>query len=202
MNKKGSYIVEASIVLPILIICISSLIMVIRIISVCENITFVTAKSLIESVFGYYDKFNEISLCMEIENSINDVSNFQITQYRYLYQDGSDDGLITLDAKAEFNVNNAIGVKGKISFTEKVLCRGFVGASRNGNPLSEADFADYKEACTVYVFPRYGERFHRSDCRYVKQNMGKEAYIVYMDREDAYRKGFTPCIICKGAAYE
>ncbi len=200
-NKKGSYLVEAAITLPILIISICSFILIIKIITICESITFVTSTSLIDAMFSYYNDFNVITLCSEVKEASQDVSDFKVTKLRYLYDDGENDNLIALEAKANFRVFDAIGINGNILFEEKVLCRGFAGKMQTINPLEEEEFCSNKKALTVIVFPKYGERYHIEKCRYVIQNISERSYMIKMDREDALRKGYTPCIVCQGAAY-
>jgi len=202
INRRGSYILEASIILPLLIICICSLIMIIKIIAICEDVTFITSKHLMNAALNYYNKINEISLCTKIQNEIKEVTDFEIVQYRYLFKNGSNDNLISLKAKANFCVYNPIGINSEIEFDEQVLCRGFAGKYRNSVILSEEEFSNYKKASKVYVFSKYGEKYHSVNCRYINQSDTERAYIIPMDREDAFRKGYTPCIICKGAAYE
>ena len=154
-NKNGSYLVEAAITLPILIVSICSLILIIRIISICENITFTTSTNLIDSMFFYNNHFNEITLCSEVEKSSQDISDFKVTKLRYLYQDEDMDNLIALEAKANFRFLNRIGIKGNISFEEKVLCRGYAGNIQPIKPLREEDFLETIKALTVFVFPKY-----------------------------------------------
>ena len=201
-NKNGSYIVEASITLPLLIISVCSLVLIIKIIATCEAITFITSSSLLDTIFGYNIGFNEKSLCKDVEEISKNILDFRVTKYRYLYDDKEMMDLIALDAKADFNVTNAIGINGNISFSEKILCRGFTGTSQNKSSLNKEEFNKLKQAATIYIFPKYGERYHIRDCRYIEKSEIENGYIVKMDREDALRKGYTPCIVCKGAANE
>lgn len=201
-DKRGSYILEAAIILPVLIICICSLISIIRIVGICENITFVTSKHLLNTVVTYYNEFNEISLCYEVEKDITDVNDFKVKQVRYLFDDKEDTDLISLEAESNFRVYNPIGINTGISFDTQILCRAFTGLYQNATPLGAEAFNSDIEARQVVVFHRYGKRYHDENCRYVRQNNVEREYITYMDREDAYRKGFTPCLVCKGAAYE
>lgn len=201
-NKRGSYIVEASITLPLLIISICSLMFIVKIIATCEAITFVTSNSLLDTIFGYNIGFNEKSLCKDVEEISKSLSDFKVTKYRYLYEDNEMTDLIALDVKVDFSVTSAIGINGNISFTEELLCRGFTGTSQKKSPLPEADFNQLKCATLIYVFPKYGERYHIGECRYIKKSEIENGYIVRMDREDALRKGYTPCIVCQGAANE
>ena len=200
-NKEGSYIVEASVILPVFIICVCAIILTIRIIAICENITFVTSKELINTSFGYFNNINKISLCTKLEEQAKDISGIKINQLRYLYSDGGIEDLIKLDATAHFEINNIIGIDSAINFREKVMCRAFSGSHRDGTPLGEDVFTSYGQAKTVYIFPKYGIRYHDKGCRYIKKKSEERSYIISIDKEDATRRGYTPCMICQGAAY-
>lgn len=201
-NKQGSYVVEAAIILPILIVSICSLILIIRIIAACETITFSTASALIDVGFYCDSPISEITLYKKISDCSQEETDISIKKLRFLYSDEDMDDLIELRAEARFNVFNSAGINGNIRFEESVLCRGFTGTLQQVNPLTEAEFNEYKNSAVVYIFPKYGERFHKETCKYIKQNNSEGAYVLSMDREDAERKGYTPCMICQGAAYE
>ena len=57
--------------------------MIIKIIAICEDVTFITSKHLMNAALNYYNKINEISLCTKIQNEIKEVTDFEIVQYRY-----------------------------------------------------------------------------------------------------------------------
>lgn len=199
-EKKGSYIVEAALTLPVLILCLCAMVLIIRIISSCENICFITAKGVLDINLGAY-KFNDyVSLCNDMEKRVRKESaeDFKITRFKYLYNRGSMTDLIALEAKAKFTVTSAIGIAGEIEFEEKLLTRGFTGNLNSGETLGQGDFCSDISSCEVIVFPKYGVRYHRKGCRYVKQN-DKECKLT-IEREDARLKGYVPCRVCKGAA--
>lgn len=53
--------------------------------------------------------------------------------------------------------------------------------------------ADLSEGALVYVFPSYGEAFHRPGCDSVKK------FTVAMEKEQAERRGYGPCSKCGGS---
>jgi hypothetical protein len=52
-----------------------------------------------------------------------------------------------------------------------------------------------KQDCTVYV-TRTGHRYHREGCRYLSHG------AVAMTREEALKRGLTPCHVCGGSDCE
>ncbi len=200
-NKTGSYIVEAAVFLPLMILSVTALVLIIRIIGICENICFLTAESVMEMNLNAYKPQNTVSLCNKTEERIKKENpvEFRFTGFRYLHNSGKSTDLISLEGRARFKVTNAIGINGKIDFTYRLMTRGFTGNITRGKPLKEADFLSSEPSVTVVIFPRYGKRYHIKQCYYVTERY-KDDYKTEMEQEDAIRKGFTPCIICGGAA--
>lgn len=200
-DKRGSYILEAAVFLPILILCVSALILIIKIVGICENICFSTAEEVLAIDLESYKYNNSVSLCNEMESRISEQNpvDFNITGFRYLYRRGEMTDLISVEGEAEFNVVNAIGIDGKINFEESLLTRGFTGTLNMGQPLDEVDFQTGGASQDVIIFPRYGTRYHRRTCFYVAERY-KGEYSREMEEEDVVRKGYLPCKICGGAA--
>ena len=136
-NRKGSYIAEAALTLPVFILCVTALALIIRVIAVCENIGFVTAAEARDISLA------RISLCTEknIEKRVCEenprLTDFRVTNLDYLYSDGNIDDLIGINSKSIFTVENPIGIYGQIEFTEGLLLRGFTGAERKEEPLRQ-----------------------------------------------------------------
>jgi hypothetical protein len=52
-----------------------------------------------------------------------------------------------------------------------------------------------KQECTVYI-TRTGKRYHRAGCHYLHHG------AVAMTREEALKRGLTPCHVCGGSDCE
>lgn len=52
-----------------------------------------------------------------------------------------------------------------------------------------------KKECTVYI-TRTGKRYHREGCRYLRGG------AVAMTREEALKRGLSPCHVCGGSDCE
>ena len=200
-SRKGSYILEAAIFLPILILSISALTLIILITGICENICFSTAEEVLTMSLEAYKYRDSVSLCNKTESRISEENpvDFRITRFKYLYNGSGMTDLIAVEGKADFNVVNAIGIDGRITFEEKLLTRGFTGMLNMGKCLDEDDFHQNKSTYKVVVFPKYGIKYHRKTCRYVTE-IYKNEYRQEMEKEDAVRKKYSPCKICGGAA--
>ena len=212
-NKKGSYIVEAALTLPLFIICVAALALIIDIAAICENIGFLTAAEVRDmDVDAYKEKSMEkagLAAAAEeffIEETILKenprLTDFEVRNLDYLYSDGNIDDLIGIDTVSVFTVDNPLGIFGRIEFSQGLLTRGFTGSLQESRPLSESEFKDNQAGKVVWIFPKYGIRYHRPDCRYVKQDYEGEEYKLEMQQEDAGRKGYTPCLVCGGGTNE
>lgn len=203
-DKKGSYITEAAISLPALIISVCALILVIKIAAVCEGIWYAQTREVMDTGLRAYKNNIDVSLCERIEkkvlNSEKSLTNFKVSNCRYLYGKNNIDDLISAEGTAVFRVVNALGIDGRIKFDTKIMGRGFTGALRDGVPLGQEEFKKRDNAVKVWVFPRYGMRFHIEKCKYVKMYDKEGSYKLVMDEKDAGLKGFSPCLVCGGAA--
>lgn len=201
-DNRGSYITEAAVILPVLIIGLCALTMIIRIIGMCEDVCFITAEEVLETDFQANQNKFAVSLCTELEERVsNEVTgDVVVTDFRYLYDSADMSDLIAIEVRTGFNVTNIIGIKGKIEFEEKLLTRGFTGLYRRGDRLSQEDFMSRGRSWEVMIFPKYGIRYHVSGCRYVKDMGEEDPCVTAMQKEDAELRGYTPCRICGGAA--
>ncbi len=199
--KKGSYVVEAALILPVLIVSVCALILIVRIIAVCEMTVFLTSDKMIDSSLEIEKIFNGVSLCRELENELDEYCDFKITRFSFCNQKEGIDDLLTIEAVADFKVYNPLGINGSIRFKEKIRGRAFSGNRQEGKRLDESEFMNAQASEVVYVFPAYGIRFHANNCMYVKNHIKDRSNVLEMEKEDASGKGYTQCKICIGAAY-
>jgi len=186
-NKRGSYIVEAAMVLPVFILVFTALALVTDFIGKCEAAVFEECR-IIHRI--------DLKAPEPIPNPTG--KGLRILDFGYLYSDGYMDDLISMCAGTELKAEYPFGISGKIDFRMKVLSRGFTGSLQDSGTLNESDFMDGSGSVRVVIFPKYGERFHRPGCRYVKQDYYGEEVKLEMEEKDAVMKGYTPCLICGG----
>ena len=202
--KRGSYLVEAALTLPVFILSVIALALLISIISVCENISMVTALEMRDFTTSVSARnyLNSVSLCKQIEKSVSEecekLTDFQVKEAKLFYQKNEIDDLIGIVTESRFTVDNPIGIYGKIQFEEKLVVRGYTGALQDSAPLAESEFRKTGRSEPVIVYPKYGKRYHRKSCRYAKEEYAGEKYQLEMEKEDAVRKGFTGCLVCGG----
>lgn len=174
-------------VLPVFILVFTALALVIGFIGRCENAVFEECRII-------------HTLDMKAPELLPKArsSGYRLYDMRYLYSDGTGDDLISMCAGTDLGIEYPFGISGKIDFRLKVLSRGFTGSVQESGTLSESDFSDGSVSEKVVIFPKYGERYHRKGCRYVKQEYAGEEVKLEMERRDAVLKGYTPCLVCGG----
>ncbi len=186
-NKKGSYVVEAALSLPVFILVFTALALTVNIISQCEDIVFRECK-----IIHTMDMKAPQIFCDPRDDG------YEVTRFRYLYPEGDMEGLISLETVSDFKVENPIGILGKIEFRMRIKSKAFVGALEDSGTLSIGDFQEDSPSVKVIVFPKYGDRYHKSGCRYVRQEYEGEEVKQEMEKRDAELKGYTPCSVCGG----
>lgn len=203
-NKKGGYIVEAAVTLPVLIVAVCSLVLIINISMVCEGICFSTADSAIDYIRKPHVNFLSVSLCKLIEKNVlsdeSQLTDFKVTNVESITFSEDEQPYALVVARGRFSVNNPIGIDGRITFTEQLLLRPMIGSYKNGTKLFEEDFLSSHRSKKVIVFPKYGEKYHTKDCYYVKREMNNAVCKLEMEKVDAGLKGYEPCLVCGGAA--
>ena len=186
-NKKGSYVVEAAMCLPVFILVFIALALTVNIISQCEDIVFRECKII-------------HTMDMKAPQILPDPrgDNYKVVKFRYLHPDGDMDDLISLETVSKFETSDPIGIYGRIEFRLRIRSRGFTGALEHSGTLGVNDFMDGPPSSKVIIFPKYGIRFHKEGCRYVRQDYAGEEVKLEMEKHDAELKGYTPCTICGG----
>jgi len=201
LSKKGSYFVEAGITLPIFILSVVAMALIINIISICENVGFVLSMEIkdldIEANIKPIEFFDKTKLEYAVLDSNEKLNTFSITKYRYKFRNNGIDDLILVESRASFKVNNPIGIIGKVDYDLSILTRAFTGKTERASPLEESGFHEgNSEIC--YIFPKYGERYHRTECVYVTSVYKDVDNHIEITIEEAIRKGYTPCKVCGG----
>lgn len=186
-KKSGSYMAEAAMTLPVFILVFVALALVINVIAECENVVFEECRIIHRLDMNAPEIFPDPKS-----------SEYKVKDFDYLYSENGIDDLIGITAGADFKIEYPFDILGKIDFRMDVLSRAFTGAVRHSDTLDPEAFQDGSESKKVIIFPKYGEKYHCMECRYVKQEYEGEEVKLEMEQKDAELKGYTPCFICGG----
>ena len=201
-SRKGSYLVEASLTLPVMILASLAITMIINIVAACETISFAASCQLEKHLLSETSNLNTVSLCRSLEAEAAEqcpqLENFRIKSVRSGYRSGGVEDLISLTTETTFHVFHTSGIGGGVTFEEKLMARAFTGSLQDASPLGAAAFMQGGSSQEVVIYPKYGERFHKTACAIVQQQKEDGNSGWSMDLEEAKRQGFTPCHICRG----
>lgn len=194
-RKRGSYLVEAAIILPIFILGLIAIISVIPAISKSERVVYQTCDEMrLECIKSVYIK-NPVALparamfrCRESDKSIK---NFFAYSTVYRGNSAHMDEMINLKWKTNVVQPTLAGMFDNISLKGKVLGRSFAGYERTHNPTDRSEFEDNHESRPVYVFPNEGSKYHGANCRVLKS--AAEVNVL----TPSFKKKHKPCKLCK-----
>lgn len=194
-TKKGSYIVESVIVIPIFIMAVVMLMSIIPIIATCENVNYAVAdETHLECIKTAFRK-NAAALPAAVKHRIykenQNLNTYQTSFYRYLYTAKGIDHLISLDFHVNFQEKNPLGLFSSVTYNGKITARAFSGHLQKEAPAEKKEFEEEKESHIVYIFPEWGKRYHNRSCTYVKSN----CQMVYLSQDT--KKEYTPCKLCE-----
>lgn len=170
INRKGSYMVEAAVILPAFIIAMLLLISIIPAIRTWENMNFGVVEELrlemAKNVLRKNPAALPITLNLRIRKENPSLESFRITGYRYLYSEKAGfsstlrgDDLISVSFAGKINEKNPLGAISSIRYSGSVVGRAFTGSYYGGKDSGGP---------TVYVFPDAGTHYHNKSCRYLK----------------------------------
>ena len=190
-NRKGSYLVEATIAIPVFFIAVFVLISIIPVIAECENITFATVEEMrfecMKSAFRENCTALPLKTAGRDLRENNKVESSIVTDYRYRYSDSGISDLITIKVRNTFLQKNTFGIGRRICFDEEVTGRAFTGTYYSENDASANDK-------WVFIFPEWGEAYHNQSCTYIKGS----SKLEYLSRE--IMRDYEPCKLCNASS--
>lgn len=163
-NRKGMYIVEASVILPLFIASMVMVISIIPLITTCENVVYSIADEMrLESAkvgVGGTGALLPVAAAARVQSENSGISTFAVNSYRTKVTRNGIDDLLCLSFTARFSRSiSPITVNG-ISFKGNLTSRAFTGSVHTVS-------GDTDETI-VYVFPQDGVRYHSKGCRYLE----------------------------------
>ena len=193
LNKKGTYILEASIIVPAFVMVMALLISVISAISSGEKALFIMGEEL--KIANIKSAFTEeaISLPLIVKNRVerdsNQIDSVKIVDYGYLYEDMGIDDLISISIRLDHTGLNPLGKLSLFCVEQRVMSRAFTGLDRTGDHGEHA-LTGYEISKIVYVFPNRGTRYHNRNCPFLNPACEK----VFLNSDVKSR--FKACEAC------
>ena len=192
-TKKGYMEVEAAIFLPIFIISIITIGYLIKFAFIEENVGAIAldeGRNLMKSsyILPAAPTFKQ-RLSKRLNETVPEAKETEVCNFRYFYTKNNINDLISYSIEYEIKLNFPIRIVEDYHVKQGFTFRGFTGAD-NSEETSFDQMLEEKEAETVYVFPRSGERFHREECTYIK------SYPRQKILNKIISKSYDPCRLC------
>lgn len=186
MNKRGSYIVEAAVIMPIFVISMLLVIYIVPVISSMENASFIAADEMhLEMMKASRSKTGadlpvRISARRAAEDKVK--GSVLIRSLKYKYSERGIDDLISMDYRTLYRKSSYFGLVGRLSGTQNITCRAFTGSFHEPSSAGGGKI--------VYIFPDKGTKYHNEGCTFLKSNYK----LTYMTQD--VKKKYHACPLC------
>ena len=193
LNRKGSYLVEAAIVLPIFIIAVMCLSSIILMYSCIEDCNFIAAnemrKAACEAMLADTAALAPYKVKKEIVDGHSMVESAKLTDCGYRVSRWDIDELMAVSVLMKMNSNNPLGIIASGEYEISMVTRAYVGRFRGDDAMSASEFASDGDA--VYIFPKRGEKYHKETCRHLRA--ASTSGILSQEIKRKYKS----CPLCK-----
>lgn len=194
-TKKGYFTLEAAIFLPIFIIGTLTLGYCIKLYSTADHAAFALldeTEHLAAQAYGVRTApFFRGTLERRLEQENKNADQIEVTGFRYLYQEGDREGLISAGCQYRVRLSLPFDTHHEFEMKSRVRCRGFIGKRSQGEPMGFDEMEQDGDSELVWVFPSWGKRFHHETCRYVK------AHARQMVLTRQLKSRYKACELCQ-----
>ncbi|MGI6203892.1 MAG: hypothetical protein ACOYJH_01210 [Anaerovoracaceae bacterium] len=194
-TKRGYYMVEAAIFLPLFIIGVLTIGCFVKVIGVTENVIFAGCDEARYCAQEAYVHNTAPELKVMLGNRVmkenSDLEKASVSGIRYRYGGYGISDLISFDINYAVRVNLPVKMTETRSRKVRITCRAFVGADPENGPMGFAAMENDGDARTVYVFPQGGECYHKLSCTYVSSKP------VQVTLNNGIRKKYGACGLCR-----
>ena len=196
-ERRGSYIVEAALVVPLFIAATVLLIWIVPVMASWENVMYSAADEMrLEMVKTKFRKSGAAlpaAVMVRARQNAPELTFLTVRPGPYLQRAGGMEDLVTIRLEAVFHPKSVLGGLVPVRFQETLTGRAFTGTTgRGGSPRSDFE----EDEPRVYVFPESGRKMHRAGCRYLRS----ACRMTWLSQ--SVRKQYHPCPNCgaSGAA--
>lgn len=193
-STKGFYTLEASIVLPLIILAILSLGYFMKVEGTWENCIHGAIDESGRIAAKSYDKGMAIISKSRIQERIleenSDLETIEISDVKIGYQDLNTDKLTSYKINATMTLELPLGFNQQFNFNSRIKFRGFVGKKVINAPLGNEGLETDLAKNPVWVFPQSGKKYHGENCTYVKASVKQKLLTNKLKRE------YSSCMLC------
>ena len=199
INKRGSYLVEAAISLPVFIIAVIVMSSVILMYACIEDCAFITASELrrgaAEAVIADTSIAIPHRIRKELEDNHSQVHSARLIDAGFRSERWGIDELLLVDFRLTLKTNNPLGIKAEADYDLALATRAYVGRERDEANMTAEEFAD-EDAEAVYIFPKRGEKYHSKGCTFLRAASTSAALSGSIKRK------YKSCPLCHSSRAE
>ena len=197
-NKKGSYLVEAVMTLPLFLIAVMVMSSVILMYACIEDCNFVAASEIrrgaAEAAIADTSVVVPYRVRKEIEVNSSRIKSVRQTDSLCRGSRWGIDELIAFDYRIVLHSPNPLGIKAEAGYDLSLVTRAYTGRERDESSMSAEEFMDDAEA--VFIFPKRGERYHSEGCGFLKAASRSAALTPEIKRK------YRSCPLCRSGSAE
>ena len=191
INKRGTYIMEASISLPIFLIAVIVMSSIILFYACIEDANFIMATELRRAAAEAIGANTSLLVPGRIEDKMFDhsqVNNLKVLDYEYRVDRWNQDELIPIKIEMQMRTKNPLSLASKASYDVACVARAYVGKERENDPMSASEMMSAGDA--VFIFPKSGTKYHSKGCSYLKA--ASQATVL----DSSLKRKYSPCPLC------
>lgn len=199
INRRGNYLVEAAISLPVFIIAVMVMSSVILMYACIEDCTFIAANELrrgaAEAVLADTSIALPYRIRKDIEENHSQVHSARLTDAGFRCSRWGIDELLLVEFRLKMKTNNPLGIKAEADYDLALATRAYVGRERDESAMTAEEFAD-EDADAVYIFPKRGEKYHSKGCTFLRAASTSAAL------SGSIRRKYKACPLCHSSRAE
>lgn len=192
--RRGSYIVEAAITLPVLLIAMIVLSSIVLYYSCIEDAAFITAtefrKGSIEAAVSEGQPLIPLEVAERTRDNHPILDSHRILDYGFRKDRNGLNELIYLNLELNMKTRNPLGILSQSRYDSALMTRAYVGQVRNCKAMTEAEFRN-ELADGVFIFPQDGEKYHNKNCTFVRSETKAMALT------ESVKRKYTGCRVCR-----
>lgn len=198
-NRRGSYLIEAAISLPVFIIAVIVMSSVILMYACIEDCAFITANELrrgaAEATLADTSMAIPYRIRKDVEENHSQVCSARLTDAGFRCRRWGIDEVLLVNFRLRLRTNNPLGINAEADYDLALATRAYVGRERDESSMSAEEFAD-EDAEAVYIFPKRGEKYHSKGCTFLRAASTSAALSASIKRK------YRSCPLCHSSKAE
>ena len=194
INKKGNYLVEAAISLPVFIIAVMVMSSVILMYACIEDCNFIAANELRRGAAEAAVADTTVSIPYRLKKEImskhSQILSARLTDSGIRTSRWGVDELIAVRYRLTLGTPDPLGMNAKAHYDLSLVTRAYVGRERDERNMTADEFMD-SESVPVFIFPKWGERYHSDGCGFLKAASRSGTL------NQSLRKRYRSCPLCR-----